>query len=74
MRQSVDTLTNTNEFMQRFFDSKTYLKENDPTLFGKIAEYLTWVKKYKEVEDKNNAKNKPSKAADKERELKNIMR
>ena len=67
MRQSVDTLTNTNEFMQRFFDSKTYLKENVPTLFGKIAEYLTWVKKYKEVEDKNNAKNKPSKAADKER-------
>ena len=49
----------------RFFDSKTYLKENDPTLFGKIAEYLTWVKKYKEVN--NNAKNKPSKAADKER-------
>ena len=36
MRQPVDTLTNTNEFMQRYFDSKTFLEEKDPRLFERL--------------------------------------
>ena len=56
MMQSVDTLENTNEYMKSFFASKTYLEKDDPKLFEKIAQYLSWVKQPKFSD--NNVDNK----------------
>ena len=38
--------------MKSFFAKKTYLERDDPKLFKKIAEYLTWVKRPKSAKPK----------------------
>ena len=45
--QPADTLNMKNEYIKSFFTKKTYLEKEDPKLFKKIAEYLTWVKQPK---------------------------
>ena len=45
MMQPADTLQNLTESMKSFFAQRTYLEEDDPSLFQKIAQNLTEVKK-----------------------------
>ena len=45
MLQPIGQLDGTSEYMKSFFANKTYLERNDPTLFKKIEEYLSLVKK-----------------------------
>ena len=45
--QPADSLNVKNEYINSFFTKKTYLEKEDPKLFKKIAEYLTWVKQPK---------------------------
>ena len=45
--QPVESLDITNEYIKSFFTKKTYLENDDPKLFKKIVEYLTWVKQPK---------------------------
>ena len=47
LMEPIDTLNITNEYIKSFFRKKTYLEREDPNLFKKIAEYLTWVKQAK---------------------------
>ena len=39
MIQPVNSLVNTNEYMKSFFASRTYLENDDPKLFEKIAQF-----------------------------------
>ena len=48
MLQPVEDLEHITVYMERLFSQKTYLTGNDPKLFPKIANYLTWVKKFKD--------------------------
>ena len=48
MMQPVENLEYISVYMESLFSHKTYLTRNDPNLFPKIANYLTWVKKLKE--------------------------
>ena len=54
MMQPADTLDNMSPYMQSYFDTKTYLKENDPQLFTKIATNLHDARK-SENDDIDNA-------------------
>ena len=54
MMQPVEDLHHISVYMERFFSSKTYLDRNDPKLFPKIANYLSWVKKVKETHYERN--------------------
>ena len=47
MMQPVENLENVSEYMNSFFEKKTYLLKDDPQLFPKIGEYLEGVKKPK---------------------------
>ena len=47
MMQPAETMNITNEYIKCFLSKSTYLEREDPELFKKIAEYLTWVKKPK---------------------------
>ena len=52
--QPMETLEIKNEYIKCFLSRKTYLERDDPKLFKKIAEYLTWVKepkKFAEVQE-----------------------
>ena len=40
MMQPADTLVNISNYMKTFFETKTYLKINDPELFPKLATCL----------------------------------
>ena len=40
MMQPADTLVNVSNYMKTFFETKTYLKINDPVLFSKLATHL----------------------------------
>ena len=57
MMQPANSLTGISEYMKSFFAQKTYLERNDPKLFKKIAEYLTWVKKFKSPKKKRWSRN-----------------
>ena len=56
--QPADTLGNISPYMQTYFDTKTYLKENDPELFTKLATHLDDARKPEQddVDDDNNDK------------------
>ena len=54
MMQPADSLDNISPYMQTYFDTKTYLKENDPQLFTKIATNLHDARK-PENDDIDNA-------------------
>ena len=54
MMQPADTLDNMSPYMQSYFDTKTYLKENDPQLYTKIATNLHDARK-SENDDIDNA-------------------
>ena len=40
MMQAADTLVNISNYMKTFFETKTYLKIDDPELFSKLATHL----------------------------------
>ena len=40
MMQAADTLINISNYMKTFFETKTYLKIDDPELFSKLATHL----------------------------------
>ena len=54
MMQPVETLKRTNEYMDSFFASRTYLEKNDPNVFEKIAQYLYRVKQPNLLEESMN--------------------
>ena len=54
MMQPVEDLEDISIYMERFFSQKTYLLEDDPAIFKKIASYLSWVKEPKENPVKTN--------------------
>ena len=47
MMEPVENLEHISVYMERFFSQKTYLLKDDPSIFKKIAAYLTWVKEPK---------------------------
>ena len=47
MMQPAETMNVTNEYIKSFLSKNTYLEREDPELFKKIADYLTWVKQLK---------------------------
>ena len=47
MMQPAEELNRTSEYMMSFFQSKTYLEQDDPKLYDKIGEYLSLVKQAK---------------------------
>ena len=47
MTQPVEELNRSSEYMKSFFESKTYLNNDDPKLYQKIGEYLSYVKEPK---------------------------
>ena len=47
MMQPVEELNRPSEYMKSFFESKTYLNNDDPKLYQKIGEYLSYVKEPK---------------------------
>ena len=47
LMQPAEQLHGTSEYMKSFFESKTYLERDDPKLYEKIGNYLSWVKKAK---------------------------
>ena len=51
MMEQVQSLKITNEYINCFLSRKTYLERGDSRLFKKIAAYLTWVKKPKNVKN-----------------------
>ena len=55
MMEPVENLKHISVYMERFFSQKTYLLKDDPSIFKKIAAYLSWVKEPKEnCHEKNN--------------------
>ena len=53
MMEPVEELKGTSQYMKSFFESKTFLERNDPKLFNKIGNYLSWVKKPKKLQKKS---------------------
>ena len=49
MLQPADSLEKLSEYMKSFFSHKTYLEKDDPKFIKKISEYLTLVKKPKQI-------------------------
>ena len=54
MMQPADTLVNISDYMETFFDTKTYLDVNDPSLFQKLATHLNNAKLFND-DDISNA-------------------
>ena len=54
MMEPVKDLKNTSGYMESFFAHRTYLERDDPKLFEKIRNYLSWVKKVNTFKKKHS--------------------
>ena len=55
MMRPVEELNGTSEYMKSFFESKTYLEQDDPNLYRKIGDYLSCVKKANGIRNRQPA-------------------
>ena len=75
MMEPVENLKHISVYMEMFFSQKTYLLKDDPSIFKKIAAYLTWVKEPKENfrEMNNTDRNVNTDDSDSDAEIEALM-